>query len=251
MQWTASEHRVRSSLREPLKPCDSLAAATHRLVTAAIATCMEGRTRPPGQAAEVQARILVGLSHDLRVVQLAATRSYSLQALSIAANIFELSNAIAYIGTDSERAKAWETQQDTQKTYPPLSARREAIRATLPAAVPDIGNIERRIDRQEKLYSTFCMAKHGNPKALRRFGIVLTNTTMRLYHGPFVTEYVTRQARFTLYHSARMVAVAAIIFSKPLLLGAVPQRRRRYNRIERDVVARIIKLAPRMPGGGM
>src|SRR5437879_712596 len=102
MKWTASEQRVRASLRGALRPYDSLAASAHRLVTAAVATCMEGRARPPGHAAEVQARILVRLSHDLRVVQLAATRSYSLQALSIAANIFELSNAVAYIGTDTD-----------------------------------------------------------------------------------------------------------------------------------------------------
>ncbi len=208
---------------------------------------MEGRDKPPGHAAEVQARLLVRISHDLRVVELAAIRSYSLQALSITANIFELSNAVAYIGTSAERARAWENHKETKKTYPPLSERRNAIKAMLLALVPDIEDLEKRVDDQEKLYETLCMAKHGNPKALRRFGVALSGNTMRLYHGPIDTKYVVRQGRFALYHAARMTGLAAIVFCKPLVDGAQKEKRRRYGRVERQMVGRVLALASNMP----
>ena len=247
MRWDLPERHARKTLRERLSPYELLARSSHRLVAAAIATCMEGRDKPPGQAAEVQARLLVRLSHDLRVVQLAACRSYSLQALSITANVFELSNAVAYIGTSAERARAWESHKETKKTYPPLSEKRNAIKAMVLALVPDIEDLEKRVDDQEKLYETLCMAKHGNPKALRRFGVALSGNTMRLYHGPIDTQYVVRQGRFALYHAARMVGLAAIVFCKPLIDGAQQAKRRRYRRVERDLVARVLELAPNMP----
>ncbi len=247
MKWESLERRARKTLRGRLAPYEHLARATHRFVAVDIATCMEGRTGFPGPAAEVQARLLVHLSHDLRVVQLAASRSYSLQALGLGANVFELSNAVAYIGTNPERARAWEKHEETKKSYPPSAERRNAIKASLLAIIPDIPDIERRIDEQEKLYETLCMAKHGNPKTLRRFGVAVSGSTIRLYHGPLDTPYIVRQARFALYHSARMVTIATIVFAKPLLPGAQKVRRQRYQRLERAIVARVVQLSAQMP----
>jgi hypothetical protein len=248
MRWFDPERQAQAALRRDLAPYNQLANATHRLVAAGIATCTEGRAGPPAHSAEVQARLLVRLSHDLRVVQLAAKRSYSLQALTLAAGIFELANAVAYIGTNLERARAWERHEETKKSYPPLSERRNAIRATLLALVPDIPDIERRTDGQEKLYSTLCMAKHGNPKALRRFGVAVVGSTVRLYHGPFVASYVVRQGRFALYHSARLVALATMVFAGPLLSGAPREAQRKYRRVERTVADQIEHLSEQVPG---
>lgn len=199
MRRVQLENLARASLRADLAPYAALARATHQLVGAAIACGSRGRKDVPGRAAQVQARLLLRLSHDLRVAALAAERSYSLQALSLAANIFELSHAVAYIGTSEQRAQAWERHQDTHQSYPSLRQRREAVKATLLVADPAIADIERAIDDHEKLYSALCMAKHGNPVTLRSVGVTMAADTARFYHGRFVARYIIRQCRFALY----------------------------------------------------
>ena len=244
MQWLQLENRARAQLRSDLAQFGRLARATHDLIGAAVATGTRGRTDVPGHAARVQARLLLRLSHDLRVIELAAARSYSLQALSLAANIFELSHAVAYIGTSPQRAQAWERHQNTRQTYPSLRQRRDAIKATLSVANPGIPNIERAIDAQEKLYSVLCMAKHGNPIVLRGFGVTTAKDTTRFYHGPFVARYIVRQCRFALFQSARMAAAATMVFVAPLLDGAPLKIRRRYRTVERRVVRLLDALSP-------
>lgn len=247
MRWTATERHAQSLLRPSITPFERLAVLAHGFVASGIATCMPGRAKPPGHAAEVQARLLVRLSHDLRVVELAASRSYSLQALGLAAGIYELSHAVAFIGSNAARATEWERHQDTQRTYPSTSQRREAVRASLLTLIPDVPDIESRIEDQEALYTAFCMAKHGNPKTLRRFGVTVTGTTVRLYHGPFVSSYVIRQAQVALYHCARMVAVATMIFAGPLLPGATSEARRKYRRRQARIVNHITALSGTLP----
>ena len=125
---------------------------------------------------------------------------------------------------------------------------RTAIRASLLAIVPDIPDIEQRITEQEALYSAFCVAKHGNPKALRGFGLTISGTTARLYHGPFAAPYIVRQGQFALYHSARMVALARMVFAKPLLSRVSADARQRYERREHRVANRIIHISQMLPG---
>src|SRR5262245_57056758 len=131
MQWTQQENRARAAIRPHLAQYRRLVAATHQLVAAAVATGSRGRSDRPSHTSSVQARILLRLSHDLRVIDLAASRSYSLQALSLAANIFELAHAVSYIATDPARARAWENHQETKRSYPNARQMREAIKATI------------------------------------------------------------------------------------------------------------------------
>jgi len=139
---------------------------------------------------------------------------------------------------------------NVRHTYPPASRRRDAIRATLLAIIPDIPQVERRIDEQELLYANLCMAKHGNPKALRHYGLAVAGKRARLYHGPFVADYVIRQGRFALYHAARMVALATMVFTAPLLPEAPERARRQYTRAQRAVARRIVTLSRQVPGRG-
>jgi len=157
---------------------------------------------------------------------------------------------VAYIGTSPERARGWEMHDNVRHTYPPASRRRDAIRATLLAIIPDIPQVERRIDEQELLYANLCMAKHGNPKALRHYGLAVAGKRARLYHGPFVADYVIRQGRFALYHAARMVALATMVFTAPLLPEAPERARRQYTRAQRAVARRIVTLSRQVPGRG-
>lgn len=245
MRWIEPEKQARVELRPALAEYLRLARTTHDFVEAGIATAMRGRSAPPPHSAEVQARLIVKLSHDLRVIELAAKNSYVLQALGLAATVYELSHAVAFIGSNEDRAKKWEEHNSSRHSYPSPAQRRKAVLATLLAMVPDLPDIEASVDRQEQLYEVFCMAKHGNPKALRFFGVAIDGDTVRLYHGPFVTKYVVRQAQFVLLHAAWLVAGATAVFAEPLLEGAPADVRRRYDRLDRTVADQVTRLMKR------
>jgi hypothetical protein len=209
---------------------------------------MRGRSSPPPHSAEVQARLLVKLSHDLRVIELAAKSSYVLQALGLASTVYELAHAVAFIGVSEDRAKKWEEHDSLRHSYPSARQRREAVRATLRAIVPDLANVEASVEQHEKLYEVFCMAKHGNPKALRHFGVAVRGDTVQLRHGPFVADYIIRQAGFVLFHTSCMVAGATAVFAGPLLPGTPLKARRRYRRVERSVSEQTTRLLERDAG---
>jgi len=242
MRWTEPEKKVRIELASSLAEHIRLARLAHRLVEAAIATAMPGRAAPPPHSAQVQARLLVKISHDLRVIELAAKNSYVLQALGMAATVYEHSSAVAFIGNNDSRAKKWEDHEDPSRSYPSTSGRRKGIRAMIRTFVPNASNLEESVDRQEQLYEVFCMAKHGNPRALRRFGVAVQDARVQLYHGPFVTQYVIRQARFALLNASWLTAGATAVFAGPLLEDAPAVRRRRYDRLDATVADLIIRL---------
>lgn len=245
--WVQQEKRARAQLRAHLAPYLRLTRSIHDLVAVAVNMGSRGRANLPSHASRVQARILLHLSHNLRVVELAASRSYSLQALSLAANIFELSYAVGYIGTDSQRAQSWEQHSQTRTSYPTLRERKAAIEATLLAVDASMPNVEEKVRTQEILYSAFCMAKHGNPIALRGFGVAAGPTdTVRYYHGPFVAGYIKRQCRFALFESARLIGLASGVFALPLLRGSLPAARRRYRAVSRRVGDFVEMLAPQV-----
>jgi hypothetical protein len=245
MNWVLQEKQARAQLRTHLAQYLRLTRATHALVGAAVNMGSRGRANLPSHASRVQVRILLRLSHDLRVVELAATRSYSLQAISLTANIFELSYAVGYIGTDAQRAQFWEQHGQTRTSYPSLRERRAAIEATLLTIDSSMPNVGERVEAQEALYSALCMAKHGNPIALRGFGVAAGATdTVRYYHGPFVAGYIKRQSRFALFESARLIATATGVFAIPLLTGAPAATKRRYQVASRRVGKLVETLAP-------
>ena len=242
MRWVEPERHARSELRDSISTHLRLARLTHELVESAVGTAMPGRLAPPPHAAEVQARLLVKLSPDLRVIEWSARNSYVLQALGIAATVYELAHAVAYIGTSDDRARRWETHTDTARSYPSSRERRRAVRATIEHSLPGHSDMESMIDRQEQLYEVFCMAKHGNPKVLRYFGVAVRGDRVQLYHGPFVAPYVIRQARFVLLKASSLVAGAAAIFARPLLEGAPPRVRMRFDRLDSTVSDLMLRL---------
>lgn len=242
MRWLELEKKVRRELAPSLSAHIRLARLIHRFVEAAIGTAMPGRKTPPPHSAEVQARLLVKLSHDLRVIEWATKNSYVLQALGMAATVYEHSCAVAFIGTNNARAKRWENHDEASHSYPSMSQRRKGVQAMIRTFIPDASNLEARIDDQEQLYQVFCMAKHGNPKALRRFGVAVEDDRVQINHGPFVTPYVVRQARFALLNASWLVAGATAVFAKPLLEGAPTEHRRHYDRLDTTVGELIIRL---------
>ena len=82
MDWTRQESAARRVLRGDLRQYLAFARAAHGLVEAAADVASKGqRSTPPSHIAHVQIRLLVRISHELRVIELAAKNSYALQAL--------------------------------------------------------------------------------------------------------------------------------------------------------------------------
>lgn len=248
MDWVESERQAQANLGAEIPDYFRLARLTHELVAAAIATAASDREDRPPHSTEVQARLLVRISNDLRVIELATVRGYVLQSLALAATVYELSAAVAFIGDDQGRARRWEDHDDSTRTYPSPRNRRAAVSTLILALVPDISDVETAIERHEALYKVFCMAKHGNPKALRFFGVAIEGNRVQLYHGPFLAPYVTRQARFVLYRASSLVAAAAAVFVKPQLKGASARARERYRSLDEEVGLILNELRDSTPG---
>ncbi len=212
MRWTTAEHEVKRRLQSVLGPSLALARRTHALLDRAIT--LVGRARQSA-AAEVQAQLLVQASHQLRQTELACTFGYSLQGLASAATAYELVVAAAYIGTDDLRAQQWKRHEDAKRSYPP--SRKQAVRQLAIALHVPEPDVDRHAEDLERLYSLFCMAKHGNPRLLRRYGVRSDNDRLTLYHGPFISEATTWQSRFALYHSTRLLLAAVTVFVRPHL----------------------------------
>ena len=77
--------------------------------------------------------------------------------------------------------------------------------------------VEQYTEGLERLYSIFCMAKHGNPRMLRRYGVKLDEDRITVYRGPFISAATTWQSRFTLYHSTRLLMAAVGVLLRPHL----------------------------------
>ena len=248
MRWHDPERAAMAELRLTLKPFLGLARAAHNFLEYAIRVTMAERNGPPGHAAEVQVRILTRLSIDLRLVELASIRSYSLQALATAATIYELSHAVAFIGGDARRARTWESHDASNVSYPSARQRKEAVKATLLALVPDIPRLDLAVQKQEELYEAFCIAKHGNPRALRRFGLAVKGDRVQLQYGPFVADYTVRQTRFALLHSARMLIAATIVFADRLTSDLDSATRKAYQERKRRITRRLSRLMSLVTG---
>ena len=219
-QWVGSEKAIRRALGQKLRDFTLLAHRTLALVDESLTIVRSAATDPMSLATQVHVRLLARAAADLRVVNIAATSGYSMQALTLMAGIYEISHTVAYIGQNPDRAKLWEDHTSEERSYPPARSRPAAVKATLQAALPHItdeAELQKMVDAQEHLYRMACMAKHANPKVLRGHGVTLAGDTMKVWFGPFVDDASTKQARFALLHSSRMILGAVLLFCNPLL----------------------------------
>jgi hypothetical protein len=206
--WVRDETTAKRRLRPALRPFLSLARSTHDLIAQSIATLGESKLRP---SAEVQARVLVQASHQLRFTEIAEC-GYTLQALGAAATTYELAAAIGFIGTNNTRAREWSAHSNLAQSYPSTRERKSAVEALLTAMRVDSTNMPKRLAEAERIYQVFCMAKHGNPRLLRKYGATVQDGRLTLYHGPFGGPAIVWLAKFALFHSTRLLVGATITF---------------------------------------
>jgi hypothetical protein len=190
----------------------------------------------------VQCRLLIQASNQLRILELAAERGYALQALGAAATLYEHVSALAYINGDPSKAAQWFAHQDPENTYPPAKKRPTGIRFMLGASGVPASEIEGLVANWEDHHTRFCIAKHGNPLLLKKYGVTRDENQLKLHLGPVSGPSYVLLSKIALYHSARLLADASVLLATPLFAATSPAVRQFKNARHR-VLSRINELA--------
>ena len=137
------------------------------------------------------------LANELRAVTHLARLGYSLQACSLVAGLYEIALTIVYIGTDNQRATTWLDHMDPLKS--PWS-----VGDLTKEAVAKLGGEPQYADSLYRVYSQFCMVKHGHPQVEIQQVTRLAPNEIELADGPSFTERSQRSAWFGLVHGTRL-----------------------------------------------
>jgi hypothetical protein len=213
--WVGNEVTAKRQNAEELRPFLALARLAHAFAERALKV----RAASPAQRpAQVQARLVVQASNQLRLVELAAERGYALQALGSVATLYELVSAVAFIGDDKARAEEWFGYSNWGWSYPSPKKRPVGIRQMLTASGGlTSAEIESRVKTWEDHHTAFCAAKHGNPVLLKKYGVSQDASGLKLYLGPIVGPVYTFLSQLALYHGSRILADGTVYYALPSL----------------------------------
>jgi hypothetical protein len=204
--WHAREFKAARLLTPDLSEYLVLAEVGRLLLRDVILKFAEGGQ---GMSGEVQARLLNRLATELRAVEWCALFSYQLQAMSLAANVLEHAHVLAYVGRSERRANEWLTHDEFERSYP------GSVKKAIKGSLEEQGRPQDHLHMEYKAYGALCLAKHGNPQALKNYGVEADETRMILHYGPFVSVATPLQAKFALYQAVRAVAMAGYAAAAP------------------------------------
>ena len=109
----------------------------------------------------------------------------------------------AYIGRSEERAREWLEHADFERSYP------GNVKAAIRGSLEEQGRPAGDLEMEYRAYGALCMAKHGNPQALKGYGVDAADDSFTIHYGPFVNKSTTVQAKFALYQGIRAAAMAS------------------------------------------
>ena len=180
-----------AALAEPLKTVES----TYGLLAKAAQAALDSPAPQDIRARNVAMKLLARLGQDLAcTIPLVAT-GYPVQALSIAASVFEVSFTVAYIRDEHARAQEWIDHDDPTRPFKRvLDLLQDVIAAN-----------------SAKHYSTYrqlCMAKHANPLLEQSFGIQEQDGEILVRGGPVFDEVAFRMAWYALTNGAGLASIA-------------------------------------------
>ena len=242
--WKRNERQASRHLRAPMREFLSLARFAHRFFEAGLALTDGHKV---GEARRVQAQILTQLSLQLRIVEFAAEHGYAFQAAANVTAAYELTAAVGFIAEDSQRASAWLTHSDSRNSYPPAKKRPAAIRALLEIGGVPAADLDSSVAEWEERHEFYCMAKHGNPKLLRRYGISVSNSTITLHHGPTIGAGYNTLAQHALFRVAQLLVYSVPVFANPLYGAANQTNALHYVRQMKLAPKRLEAAALRLP----
>lgn len=242
--WKQHERTATRRLVSPLREFRALARFAHRFFDVAL-QLTSGRKVP--EAGRVQAQIVSQLSLQVRLVELAAERGYALQAAANVAAAYELAAAVGFVAADSTRASKWLVHSNTRHSYPDSKQRATAMRSLLELGGVEPAGLDREVADWEQRYEFYCMAKHGNPHLLRRYGITVSGTTIKLHHGPTVGNGYDVMAQYAVFRAAQLLVYAVPIFGNPLAQSTNASDLREYVRFLKEVPRFMREAALRLP----
>lgn len=207
--WTALENDARRRLALKLKPLSRLVA---RSIGAADALLRLRRARGLSEVSEVRASLFAQLVMSVRAVSVLAERGYPLQAMSQLASIYELAIALAYAGRNAERASSWILHDQDKESFPSSKQRKAAVRELLLAGGFDEATVQPAVDVWEDRYKAYCMAKHGNPKVLKSYGVRRTQRSFAVALGPLAGGPYTQLSQVVLLRACQLLVMAATVY---------------------------------------
>jgi hypothetical protein len=151
-----------------------------------------------GEEANFQAiaRLFSRSAGDIRGMYLLLERGYGLQALSLAASVYEHLITTAFIGCSEDHGRQWQTHNDPFNTMSPNMMAPMIQQRTTYNFVKVKKSNGKFIDA---VYAMLCSAKHGNPLILSLSGVVSTIDGYYLNSSPFYSPEILRQAKLSGY----------------------------------------------------
>jgi hypothetical protein len=159
---------------------------------------------PPSR--RVAVALLIRIENDLRAITLLSVRGYGVQALSLAAAMYEAVYTLAAVGNDDGRAQQWLDHSDERKSF--LSAKEATEEAFI-----NIPGWEKLTDRHYAIYRVLCMPKHSNPISLRDYGLEVKGDTVISAMGPNVTEGGLKYSWLAIWAAVRLSLLAVSKFA--------------------------------------
>ncbi len=167
--------------------------------------------------------------HDLRAMVLIANHGYPSQALTLAASTYEHCFSIAYIGNDDLLAQKWIGHTSPVKPFV------NAVELTT-IGLANVGIVDEEAPSFIfKLYTQFCMAKHGNPLYEAETGFEASQNVVTLFIGPDTSETGSRESHFALL---KIVLIAALSLASYIDHHAPLDNRQQMDKFLRDIELR-------------
>jgi len=152
------------------------------------------------KAGRVKLLLLQRIQNDLRCCMILVEHGYPLQAVSMAACIYEAWVTIANIETKEDAVK-WLSHDKEDKSF-------GRIRALTEQAVKNITGDANEAGKMYSQYQQLCMAKHLNPILERSRGYVLEDNVIQFRPGPDISDLAIKWGWMALQCASRFVHFA-------------------------------------------
>ena len=216
---------------------------------AAIVQCIQGiehfvvelaalENERPLLAHRVQLALLTQLAHHLRSMTILAPFGYPLPTATLAASVFEIGFAIAYVKLDENRAETWASHDNPVAGFKPVAELVEAVVAEAPTDTPSgqATNLYRN-------YSQLCTARHGNPVLVKETSLQVQEDAVVIEVGSHTGQQAVRVLQFALEQALGVACMALtdIVNRGVIRSASLEERVQRTNEAYRELHAASIE----------
>ncbi len=194
-------------MRRELGPHLALTQDAHNLIGMALISNPQGPVLDLPLSLKVSTNLLIRIANDLRGTVILAERGYPLQALTLAASVYEAAMQVAYIGSDEKIAREWVDHDKPDAFFKKIEQLTTEVFRKL--GIPDA---DAQAKRDYRVYQQFCMAKHLNPLLQKHYSFQKIGEWVVALNGPDWSDLSIKGAWFALDYSERFVYIALAAF---------------------------------------